>query len=233
MRRRIPPLNPLRAFEVAARHSNLSLAAQELSVTQGAVSRQIKVLEDYLGFELFARNASGMQLTDAGRAYARALGHAFDLIDSATDDLRSNQSSTVLTVQGFNTFLSRWLVPRLPDFHRAHPNIRLRLVVLRHPTEFSRGGADLAILYGTGDWSQFACDLLFTDELLPVCSPALIAPRAGGVPVGELARHVLLHQKHQRGHWRNWLVSRSRRRLWSGPSRTPASTPWCCWINWP
>ncbi len=201
----VPPLNPLHAFEVAARHLSFTKAAAELHVTQGAVSRQIKALEDHLGFELFTRTPAGIVLTPGGHAYAAALTDAFARIARATDELVTARSHTVLTIRSYTTFLVRWLIPLLPSFHVAHPNIEVRLVSASDTVDFQRDNVDLAIRYGSGRWRTLESDLLLTDELFPVCSPALAAAADLRTPA-DLARCTFLHLNLRRMDWPDWLA---------------------------
>jgi LysR family transcriptional regulator, glycine cleavage system transcriptional activator len=205
MRRSMPPLNPLHAFEAAARHLSFTKAAAEMNVTQGAVSRQVKALEDHLGFELFTRTPAGIVLTPGGYAYAAALTDAFDRVARATDELVTARSHTVLTIRSYTTFLVRWLIPLLPDFHVKHPNIEVRLVSASDPVDFQRDNVDLAIRYGSGRWRSLESDLLLTDELFPVCSPKLAA-EAGLSSPADLGTCTLLHLKLRRADWPDWLA---------------------------
>lgn len=205
MTRRIPPLNALRAFEAAARWSSFTKAADELHVTQGAVSRQVKLLEEFLGFELFERTPHGVELNRSGDAYAAALTRAFDEILRATDQLGTARTHTTLTIRGYTTFLVRWLTPRLPDFQIRHPNIEVRLVSASDPVDFGRDKVDLGIRYGYGRWKELESDLLFTDELFPVCSPSL----RDAVPLrqpSDLNECVLLNLNLRRSDWHEWLA---------------------------
>lgn len=201
----VPPLNPLHAFEAAARHLSFTKAAAEMNVTQGAVSRQVKALEDHLGFELFNRTPAGIVLTPGGYAYAASLTDAFERIARATDELVTTRSHTVLTIRGYTTFLVRWLIPLLPDFHVKHPNIEVRLVSASDPVDFDRDNADLGIRYGSGRWKLLESELLFTDELFPVCSPKLRATAGLRAP-NDLARCTILQLNLRRADWPDWLA---------------------------
>ena len=125
--RRLLPLNPLRAFEAAARHLSFTQIAEELGVTQGAVSRHIRTLEDRLGFPLFVRTAQGLRLDLGGRVYPQVLHDALTRIARATDNLIATQTHSVLTIRGYTTFFIHWLIPRLPAFQRIHANIEVKL----------------------------------------------------------------------------------------------------------
>jgi DNA-binding transcriptional LysR family regulator len=201
----MPPLNPLYAFEAAARHLSFTKAAAEMNVTQGAISRQVKALEDHLGFELFNRTPAGILLTPGGYTYAAALTDAFDRVARATDELVTMRSHTVVTIRGYTTFLVRWLIPLLPDFHVQHPNIEVRLVSASDPVDFDRDNADLGIRYGSGRWRTLDSDLLLTDELFPVCSPTLAESTRLRRPT-DLARCTLLHLNLRRADWPDWLA---------------------------
>lgn len=206
MKRRIPPLNPLRAFEAAARHMSFTKAAEEMNVTQGAISRQVKVLEEYLGFALFDRTSKGLELSRNGRGYAATLSQAFEQIALATDEVITARSHSVLTIRGYTTFLVRWLVPLLPEFKIKHPNIEIRLVSASDPVDFERENVDLGIRYGYGHWRNMESELLFFDSLIPVCSPALVEQTRLESP-RDLSRCTLLHLNLRRRDWPDWLAA--------------------------
>lgn len=203
---RMPPLNPLRAFEVAARHLSFTSAADELCVTQGAVSRSVKALEDYLGQPLFERTGHGLALTEMSEALAYKLSDAFTRLGDAADEFRGLQSSPVLTVRTYTSFLIGFLIPNLPDFQVQHPDIRIRLVSASDSTEFPRENADLRIRYGRGHWKNVECTLLFRDALRPMCSASVLDPARRPYPIDELRRHVLLHQESRHLDWPDWLA---------------------------
>ncbi len=205
MKRQVPPLNPLRAFEAAARHMSFTRAAEELNVTQGAVSRQVKVLEDYLGFALFERTPKGLELSRNGRTYVGSLTDAFERIARATDELITARTHTVLTIRGYTTFLVRWLIPLLPKFQIKHPNIEVRLVSASEAVDFDRDNVDIGIRYGYGRWNDLKSDLLFLDSLVPVCSPTLVETANLQTP-RDLVRSTLLHLKLRRNDWPDWLA---------------------------
>ncbi len=203
--RQIPPLNPLHAFECAARHGSFTKAAEELSVTQPAVSRQVALLEDYLGVRLFHREARGLTLTTEGKWYAAQIAPAFRCIAEATDELVSARAVAPLKLQVYATFMAKWLMRRLPQLQTHHPDLRLRTRTAVAPVDFARDNVDAAIQLGTGDWQGMESVFLFADEILPVCSPALLA---GGPPVrtpADLLRYPLLHSHYRRRDWPDWL----------------------------
>lgn len=208
MRRRLPPLNPLRVFETVARTENLTGAAQELHVTQSAVSRQIAALESYLGVELLRRERHGVSLTRAGRAYAQQVGPAFAAIAAATEDLLKETRQNALRLRTYTTFAAKWLIPRLPDFHARHPDIEVRLSTAVPDVDFDRDPVDLAIQFGDGQWPNVHAEWLFDDLIEPVCSPAFVAEHAPdrGHPES-LLRQTLLEAHYRRRDWDDWLAA--------------------------
>lgn len=208
MVRRIPPLNPLRVFEAVARRGNLTLAAQELHVTQSAVSRQIAALETYVGFELLRRERHGVSLTRAGRAYAEQVVEAFKLIEVATEKLVEKSRKNVLILRTYTTFTAKWLIPRLGEFHRIYPHIDVRVTNAVTEVDFDRDSVDVAIQVGNGDWPRAQADRLFDDIIEPVCSPRYLAKFAPNSKHPEsLLRHRLLESRYRRQDWDDWLIA--------------------------
>ncbi len=207
MARRIPPLNPLRVFEVVARTENLTLAAQELHVSQSAVSRQIAVLETYLGVELFRRERHGVTLTRTGKSYADEVVPAFDAIAGATARLLGSTSQGALRVRTYTTFAAKWLIPRLPDFRERYPSIEVRIDNAIPDVDFDRDPADLAIQFGDGRWPRISSDFLFPDEIEPVCTSAYLNEHRGARGRMEpLLQHRLLVSHYRRNDWDAWLA---------------------------
>ena len=153
MLRRLPSLNALKAFESAARSESLTRAAEELCVTQGAVSQQVKVLEAALGIKLFFRERQRLVITEAGREYLAVVRDALDRIAVGTERLVQRQTSGVLTVSTSPDFAAKWLVHRLGRFADAHPDIDLRVSATMHHVDFAREEVDLAIRHGDGNWA--------------------------------------------------------------------------------
>nr|WP_314482094.1 transcriptional regulator GcvA [uncultured Pseudomonas sp.] len=207
MARRIPPLNPLHVFEVVSRTGNLTVAAQELHVTQSAVSRQIAVLEGYLGVELFRRERQGVTLTHIGQTYADQVVPAFDAIAGATEKMLANTTKGALRVRTYTAFAAKWLIPRLPDFQRAHPQIDVEITTAVPQVDFDRHMVDLAIQMGDGDWPRVQADRLFLDEFEPVCSPRYLAENAPDPrrPEALLSKRLLISQ-YRRTDWDEWLA---------------------------
>jgi len=204
--RRIPPLNPLRAFEVAARHLSFTHAADELCVTQGAVSRSVKALEDYLGEPLFERTGHGLALTERSEALALKISDGFLRIGEAADEFRGIQAEPVLTIRTYTSFLIGFLIPNLPDFQVRYPDIRVHLVSATDSTELARDVTDVRIRYGRGKWKNVESTMLFCDALRPLCSPALLDPDKRPYPIEELRNQTLLHQAMRRADWPAWLA---------------------------
>ncbi len=227
MARRIPPLNPLRVFEVVARTQNLTAAAQELHVSQSAVSRQIASLETYLGIGLFRRERHGVALTRVGATYAARVIPAFEEIASATDKLLRSTSQGVLRVRTYTTFTAKWLIPRLPHFRARHPDIEVVVTNAVPDVDFDRDLVDVAIQFGDGDWPRVQLDLLFPDEIEPVCSPAYLAARTGSVD--RLLGRRLLVSHYRRADWNDWLSASGRIASAEGAEHMSFSTSVLTW----
>jgi LysR family glycine cleavage system transcriptional activator len=209
MGRRLPPLNALRAFEAAARHLSFIKAADELAVTPGAVSQQVKSLEDQVGCALFRRLPRGVLLTDQGQRYSRRLTEIFDQLANATEEMRREVGPGTLTVSTMPSFAARWLIPRLGAFYQAAPGIGVRVLADTQMTDFSQGDVDVAIRYGGGKYAGLRSNLLFAEEVFPVCSPALMTGPHPLKTLADLKYHTLLHDEPNPGlhdlSWRFWL----------------------------
>ena len=204
MPRRLPSLNALKAFEAAARHESFTQAAQELCVTQGAVSHQVKALEAELGCRLFTREHRRLVITSAGQGYLAVVRDAFDRLASGTEDLLQRHRAGVLTVSVSPNFASEWLVHRLGRFTEQHPTIDLRVAATLQHIDFAREDFDLAIRHGDGDWPGLHVTRLCVEELFPVCSPALTRGRNALRSPADLKRYTLLHVNERRD-WAAWL----------------------------
>jgi LysR family glycine cleavage system transcriptional activator len=204
MRRRLPPLKALPMFEVAARHSSFSAAAAELNLTHGAVSRQIKALEQYLGVPLFRRLDRRVELTDAGAILLPAVQTAFHVIEVSAAQIAAGPRQGPLTVSCLATFMVRWLFPKLYAFHALHPTIEVQLSSSYAPVDFTRDAIDVAIRVGTAAPSRdVEAHPLIKDRVGPVCAPALLQ-RRGIERVSDLRHHVLLHTETRRNAWSDW-----------------------------
>ena len=204
MLRRLPSLNALKAFEAAARHESFTKAADELSVTQGAVSHQVKALEAELGLRLFNRERQRLVITDAGRGYLEVVRDAFDRLAVGTNRLLQLQRTGALTVTTSPNFASKWLVHRLGRFIEAHPDINLRLSASPHHIDFASEDIDIAVRHGEGQWPGLSVTRLCAEELFPVCSPKFLNGRNALRSPADLLRHTLLHVNDRRD-WGKWL----------------------------
>src|SRR5215470_2125589 len=204
MPRRLPPLNALKAFEAAARHESFTRAAEELCVTQGAVSHQVKALEAELGLKLFNRERQRLVITEAGRAYLVVVRDAFDRIASGTERLLQRQSGGALTITTSPNFAAKWLVHRMGRFGEAHPEIDLRVSASHHHIDFAREDIDLAIRHGDGSEPGLHVTRLCAEQMFPVCSPKLLSGRGPLRSPADLARFQLLHVNDRQG-WGQWL----------------------------
>ncbi len=204
MLRRLPPLNALKAFEAAARHESFTRAAEELCVTQGAVSHQVKALEAELGIKLFNRERQRLIITDAGREYLTVLRDSFDRIAVGTERLIQRQSSGVLTVSTSPDFAAKWLVNRLGRFAEAHPGIDLRISATLHHVDFAREDVDLAVRHGDGSWPGLDVARLSTEQLFAVCSPKLLKGRQRITKPSDVLKFPLLHLDDRKD-WAKWL----------------------------
>lgn len=203
---RLPPLNALRVFESAARHLSFTKAAAELFVTQGAVSHQIKALEEFLGQPLFLRRNRKLLLTDTGQAYLLPVRKALDDLRWATRQLQEQDSQGVLTIAVLPSFAARWLVPRLARFRQRHPEIEIRLAPSAQVVDFSQNDMDVGIRYGRGRYPGLKAYRLMTEDIFPVCSPALLeGPHPLRTPA-DLAHFHLLHDD-MLVDWRTWLLA--------------------------
>jgi LysR family glycine cleavage system transcriptional activator len=205
MAKRLPPLNPLRAFEATARHGSLSKAADELNVTHGAVSHQIKALEQSLGIKLFERAGQRLKTTPHGAELLPAVSAAFDGIAAAAQRLTRPASSGTLSLSCVPALLSLWLIPRLGAFVAQYPDIRLRLTGSNDAQNIRSPELDLCLLYGDGSWNDCWMRKWSGLELFPVVSPTLLNNRPLR-SVRDLADHVLLHGDDGR-EWHTWLAA--------------------------
>jgi LysR family glycine cleavage system transcriptional activator len=214
----------MRAFESAARHLSFKKAAEEMHVTPAAVSQQIKALEAYLGVLLFRRLTRALEITPQGRAMLPKLREGFDCFAAAIDCTRS-EADGVLTVTAPPSFATRWLVPRLPRFSQAHPEVELRLssrgdsvdrrgetlLLDNERSDLREAGSMLAIRYGTGNYPGLQVEQIFAPDWVPVCSPRLISTERPLAIPQDLARHVLIHDETIRDEegqpgWQEWLA---------------------------
>ena len=172
----------LKAFEAAARHESFTRAAEELCVTQGAVSHQVKALEAELAIKLFNRERQRLIITEAGRDYLAVVRDALDRLAVGTERLLQRQSAGVLTVSTSPDFAAKWLVHRLGHFAEAHAGIDLRVSATMHHVDFAREDVDMAVRHGDGNWSGLDAVQLSSEQLFAICSPKLLSGRRLGKP---------------------------------------------------
>lgn len=204
MARKLPPLNSLRAFEAAARHLSFTRAANELFVTQAAISHQVKGLEDYLGYSLFIRLPRNLTLTAKGAALMPVLADAFDDMANAVVSLKQEKVGSLLNVRLAPSFAAKWLSPRLKEFWELYPEIDLCLFHAHKPVDFEREDIDLAVTYGRGDWEGVESTPIIKLDFFPVASPAWLAQNAPLVNPAQLLDVPLLHDAGPYA-WNEWL----------------------------
>ncbi len=209
MRRKLPSIQSLICFEVAARHASFTNAAQELALTQGAVSRQVTTLEDMLGVPLFRRGQHGMQLTPAGQDYARQVRNRLNGLERDTLEIMGGKSpNEYLTLAAVPTFASRWLIPQLPSFAQSFPQAQIDIETCTRPFMFSDSGLDAALYAGTPEqvaqWAGTKATKLFDEQVIPVCSPALLKKNRPLSPQ-QLSQMPLLQQSTRPDAWRQWF----------------------------
>jgi LysR family transcriptional regulator, glycine cleavage system transcriptional activator len=195
-RRRLPPLNALRAFEAAARHLSFEKAGDEIAVTASAVGQQIKTLEAWIGRPLFVRlPAKGVALTSLGQRYANAVTDTLNRLDEATAQALKPENSHVVTVSIMPSLATNWLIPRLGAFREREPDIDVRVSVSMRLTDFARDDVDVAIRFGRGNYPGLRTDLLMEEYFFAVCSTALLNdPDRPLREPNDLRRHTLIHE---------------------------------------
>jgi LysR family glycine cleavage system transcriptional activator len=206
----VPPLNPLHVFEVAARVGSFTKAAEILSVSPSAVSRQIATLEAFLDVRLFHRARDGNVLTEAGEEYYRGISPAFEIITSVTDRVTRAQDSAPLIVRVPATFAVRFLIPRLSEFKEEHPDTNVRIVTGFGPVDFVREDVDISIQVGMGDWPGTESKELFSNWAQPMCNPKLFKNGKPIESIDDLCGQRLLISNNRRSDWRDWLTEMGR-----------------------
>ena len=228
---RLPPLNALKAFEVAGRHMSFSRAAEELHVTPAAISHQIKALETDLGVKLFRRLNRSLQLTEAGQACLPGLRSAFETMASAVGRVRDKEDWNVLTISAPPAFGARWLVPRIVDFRTANPQIQVRIDPAIRSMDPVRDSVDVAIEFSQGHYSgrsvQRPAQRLFGQDVFPVCSPELLDGKNPLTTPDDLRGHTLIHFDAPMDdpgwpNWETWLRANNVDRL--DPNKGPHFT---------
>ena len=208
MRRKIPSTAALISFEAAARHESFTKAALELSLTQGAICRQIASLEEFLSVELFRRSRRGVKLTEAGLSYSRRVATQLDAVERDTLSVMGQQGANVIELAVVPTFGTQWLLPRLKDFQEQHPEVTVNLTNRTRPFLFADTDFDAAIYFGDADWSGTESHRLMGENPMPVCSPTLLG-RFTQLSAEQIADFPLLQQTTRPYAWRQWFNSRN------------------------
>jgi LysR family transcriptional regulator, glycine cleavage system transcriptional activator len=208
-----PPLNALRAFEAAARRLSFTKAAEDLDVTPGAISQQVKILEDYVGQPLFRRLGRAVELTDSARSAMPLLREAFERVDDAVRQMRLPLRRERVSVSVAQSFASKWLVPRMERFQNKHPNVQIWIAADMNLVDFAYTDVDLAIRYGPGFYEGVLTEKLMTEEVFPVCCPSLLTDAKPLKTPQDLVGHTLLHDTGTDidpscPDWAMWLAAR-------------------------
>ena len=211
MRRKIPSLQALACFEAAARHESYTRAAQELALTQGAVSRQITALEAFVGVALFRRTRHGVALTERGTEYAAQVAPRLQGLEQDTLEVMASQNSGgSIHMAAVPTFATRWLIPRLSQLKVQHPEITVHIETRTRPFMFADTVFDAALYAGTPEqmshWAGTRCLRLISEDMVPVCSPELLGSRTNLMPA-DLAQFPLLQQSTRPDGWRQWFAA--------------------------
>ena len=204
---RLPPLNSLRAFESAGRHLSFSKAADELNVTPGAISQQIRVLEEFLQTSLFKRRNRLIVLTDEGQVCLPMVSEGFANLTEAVEAVRKFGRNDPLTITSAPSFISKWLIPRLDKFNAKHADIDVRIDASSRLVDFVNEDIDVGIRFGDGEYAELESIYLFSFELIPVCSPSLVEK----IKLNELSdikNHTLLHSQYDESDpgWPDWAM---------------------------
>ena len=212
IKHRLPPLDPLIAFEAAARHLSFTRAAEELHLSQAAISQQIRSLEDRLQVKLFTRSHRAVQLTNEGRDYQHTVSAILKQLAGATMDIRNLEVAQFLVIGCDQSFATRWLCPRLERLRAALPDIGLRIVAADDYGESLGAEVQVAVLHGDGNWPGYTAIRLFDEEVFPVCSPDYDHRGASGDWAEWLLQADLIDLADSQWNWMNW-------RLWLSGNR--------------
>ncbi|WP_163832906.1 transcriptional regulator GcvA [Spartinivicinus ruber] len=207
MPRFLPSLNALKAFEAAGRHQSFTLAAHELFVTQGAISRQVKQLEEFLGFSLFERKGQTLQLTTAGKQYLGSIIEAMDLLDEATQSLiQQFRPNEILTVSMLPSLSSHWLIPKINQFKQQHPHLQLNIITSDNTDALFEENVDIVIRSSKDNyWPKVNATWLMNETLIPICSPDLLQKDYPINTAKDFQHYTLLEHTSRKHMWRNWF----------------------------
>ena len=216
MFRQLPPLKALRAFEAAARHGSFTEAAKELSLTQGAISYQVRQLESKLEIDLFQRSARLVTLTGSGQSLYRTVHRLFRELEDEINSISPGKEPLILTISVSTYFVTRWLSARLGNFLNNHPDITLRLQHSVNDPDFTLEDVDLAIRWGRGGWADSEAEMLIPSPMFAVCSPQLMKGENALKNLHDLGRQTLLHDQEGSDSWQEWLLKAGLENLGSG-----------------
>ena len=203
MSRPLPPLNAVRAFEAASRHLSFSRAAEELGVTQGAISKHVISLEDFIGAQVFQRSPTGLSLTQEGYTLMEALRPAFAMMSDAFSHYhRKPPRSSICRIATLASFASQFLVPRLPEFRQAYPDIEIEFITSVRLVDLTREEADLGVRYGLGEYEGLVSSRLVKGMLMPVCAPSVL--KSNGGDLASLLATTRRIQTAGYNEWRDW-----------------------------
>lgn len=206
--RKLPPLNALRAFEAAGRHLSFSRAAEELNVTPGAISQQMRILEGWLGAPLFRRDPKGLSLTDAGLAALPHMREGFDRLATGVRLMKAGSGPSRIAVSVPPSFASKWLVPRLDRFQDLHPDLDVYVHADMQLVDFATADVDVAIRFGRGGYQGLRSERLMSETIVPVCAPSLLKDGPTLARPEDLSQHTLIHDDSDKGGiptWPMWL----------------------------
>jgi len=206
MSRRLPPLISLRVFEAVARHLSFTKAAEELHVTQAAVSHQVKKLEDWLGVPLFLRLNRSIKLTKSGEAYAKPLTRAYDMMAEATNALLEKSGPQSISIATFDSIAAGWLARRIKKFQRSNLGVEIKLTTLNSFSNFLDNEIDVEIRYGDGDWPTLDVTKIADEELFPVCSPNFLGRKRKLKDADDFGNYELIHDELVTD-WPAWLAA--------------------------
>lgn len=204
LRHQLPPLSALPAFEASARLLSFTQAAEELYVTQPAISRQIRVLEENLGVQLFDRKNRKIQLTEDGQRFQHVVSIALEQVSNVAHELRGQVATSDLTIAADISMAYLWLLPRFPKFRGEYPDIAVSILASDREADCLRDGVDLALLYGSGNWPGFEATLLIREKIFPVCSRSYLNNCPPINSPDDLVHHVLLDLRGERWDWVDW-----------------------------
>jgi putative choline sulfate-utilization transcription factor len=203
-RRQLPSMTALVVFEAAARRMSFTKAAEELGITQAAVSRQVQALEQTFGFQLFRRLHRSIELTERGRVLSKSMSESLGAITRTVRSLTEEKNAGELVIAASVAFSHFWLLPKISDFRRTNPQVRLKIVSQDSNVNLQREDIDIAIRYGDGHWADGKAIALFNDDVFPVCSPEYLAKRGSPDCVADLTRHNLIASDSQDASWIGW-----------------------------